>query len=248
MLSSWNKGIAPHEFGLNTGRDGSRHLPHRARPPAVPRRRNGVDEAFLRRHVRDGIGRADRRAAARARSTIPHRGSDQQLRAADVRSARTASPNRAGRFRRRRSSATTTSASRTPTKHYARRAAASRSRSSGCRRCARACRARRARSCDRRDATLDLHVGYISGGGASGLPVKAAHGGRAVAAAVTRLRGLSVRRRTGARRRADRRKAHGWDLDFEGEAHRLAAAKAQVLRSRSMRRAPRASPCRICPR
>jgi uncharacterized protein YfaS (alpha-2-macroglobulin family) len=225
-LSSWNKGIAPHEFGLETGSRWNLQIFHTVLDRMLFRAGDTVSmKHFLRQHVRDGVAVADK-ASGTFKVTIAHLGSDQrydqQVRfGADGIAEQTwkipaeaklgdymvsiedaeKRPIQSGRFK--------VQEFRLPTMRASVRGSL--------------------RPLVRPNAaTLDLHVAYVSGGGASGMPVKVrtlvqawplAHagyddfnfGGAPVKEGVQIMEGGY------------------WDLDFEGDSPQQQAPKTQVM-------------------
>jgi hypothetical protein len=165
VLSSWDKGIAPHSFGLEVGSGEEARIFHTVLDRSLFRAGETVSmKHFLRRHVRGGIAVLESAAASR-KVVITHVGSDQQYSfdvvfgADGVAEQSWAIPAEAklgtysiaiddvqsGRFE--------VEEFRLPTM--------------------RATVQGSARPLVRpRDATLDLHVAYVAGGGASALPVR----------------------------------------------------------------------------
>ena len=200
VLSSWNEGIRPYDFALNVGGKWNTAIYHtRARSAAVPRRRNGVDEALpapSQRRRRRGAPDLPGQRSIR----ITHLGSQTPVRDDRVVRRRRHRGNDVGnsegsqarrlldRSRRARTPPGTT-------------AAASKSNNSACRRCAQRSTVRQRPQLRPAEVALDLHASYLSGGGASGLPVKLRTTIEPRTIQFRRLRGLPVRRDRRQRRR-----------------------------------------------
>ncbi|MEP7242453.1 MAG: MG2 domain-containing protein [Gammaproteobacteria bacterium] len=225
VLSSWDKGIAPHQFGLDTGSSWNAAIVHTVLDRPLFRAGETVSmKHFLRRHVREGIA-VPEKAAGHYKVVISHLGSGQryelqaQFGADGIAGQSWKIPTEAklgdysvgiedAEKNVRQSGQFKVEEFRLPTMRASVQGSA--------------------RPLVRpRDATLDLHVGYVSGGGASGLPVKVRtvvqqwplqhagyddfrFGGAPVSEGVQMMEGS------------------GADLDFEGEAP-TESTKAQVL-------------------
>ena len=183
----------------------TRDLSQRARSAAVPRRRNGFDEAFPAPPHRSPVSNWPNRCPAQ-RTVAHHAPRQRQLvRNGLSSSTRTALPKRRGRFRRKRSSATTRSKSATPTRPGT-TAATSKSSSSGCRPFAQRSTDLQMRSCVPRKCAgparrVSVRRWCIAVAG------EAAHDDRAANAHLPGLRRLPVRRRIGGgRHHANRRR------------------------------------------
>src|SRR6185295_8455019 len=226
VLSSWNKGIAPHEFGLTTGSKWNLEIFHTVLDRTLFRAGDTVSmKHFLRQHVRDGVAVADEASGAH-KVTIAHQGSDQRYDSqvsfeADGVAAQTWKiPAEAklgdyvisvedGEKRVHESGRFKVQEFRLPTMRASVRGSPQ-------------------PLVRPRDATLDLHVGYVSGGGASGMPVKVR---TLVQPWPLEHAGYDDYRFDGAPVQEGVQIMEGgyWDLDFEGEGPQQQSPKTQVM-------------------
>ena len=238
---SWNQGIAPDRFGLNTGSEYEADIYHTVLDRALFRAGENVSmKHFLRRHASPGIVLPEPLPVTR-KVVISHSGSGQkyelearfgadgiaesawtipaEAKLGDYSVAivdeceRQSGTFKVEQFRLPSMRASVTGAARPLVRPQ--------------------------------DAELDLHVAYISGGGASGLAREAAHRGRAVPLPYAgyddfRFGGAAVREGIVDRRRLLFR--------YEDSAEAAGAARqgAGAARSRSTARARRASRSPIC--
>ncbi|HEV7714853.1 MAG TPA: MG2 domain-containing protein, partial [Steroidobacteraceae bacterium] len=226
VLSSWDKGIAPHEFGLRMGSAWNADIFHTVLDRPLFRAGETVSmKHFVRRHVRTGIALPEQVDGAR-RVVISHQGSDQRYEmqasfGADgvaEQSWKIPAEAKLGDYsisivdagnNARQSGQFKVEEFRLPTMRASVQGSA--------------------RPLVRpRNTTLDLHVGYISGGGAAGLPVKVR---TVVEESPLRHVGYDDFIFGGAavREGSQIMEGGGWDLDFEGDAPTTESAKSQVL-------------------
>jgi alpha-2-macroglobulin len=226
VLSSWNKGIAPHEFGLATGSKWNLEIFHTVLDRTLFRAGDTVSmKHFLRQHVRDGVAVADEASGAH-KVTISHLGSDQRydlqvtFGADGVAEQTWKIPAEAklgdyviniedGAKRMHQSARFKVQEFRLPTMRASVRGPPQ-------------------PLVRPRAATLDLHVGYVSGGGASGMPVKVR---TLVQPWPLEHPGYDDFRFDGAPVQEGVQIMEGgyWDLDFEGEGPQQPSPKTQVM-------------------
>jgi uncharacterized protein YfaS (alpha-2-macroglobulin family) len=223
-LSSWNKGIAPHDFGFPIGSSFTAPIYHTVLDRPLFRAGETVSmKHFIRRHARQGVEIPEDVSGERT-VTISHLGSDQRytlsarLDASGVTEQiwKIPAEARLGDYsvsiadgsRMRQSAQFKVEEFRLPTMRAS-------------------VQGSKRPLVKPRDATLDLHVAYVSGGGASGMPVKV----RTIVEQRPlphpgyddfRFGGVPVREGMQVN------EGSGYDFDFEaGEPDR--AVKAQVL-------------------
>jgi len=225
VLSGWNQGIAPYELGLDTGSAWNASIVHTVLDRPLFRAGETVSmKHFLRRHVRGGIA-VPQGVARTYKVMISHLGSDQryELQAgfgADgvaEQSWNIPAEAKLGDYSIAIEDAEQTSRQSAQFKVEEFRLPTMRATVQG-----------PARPLVRpRDATLDLHVAYVAGGGASGLPVKVRS---VVEEWPLRHTGYDDFRFGGAlvREGVEISEGGAWDLDFEPSAP-AQSTKAQVL-------------------
>jgi uncharacterized protein YfaS (alpha-2-macroglobulin family) len=225
-LSSWNRGIEPYSFGMMTGNEASAAMAHTVLDRPLFRAGETVSmKHFLRRHVRQGIDVPENVQGA-YKITISHSGSGQkyehdvQIGADGVaeQSWKIPSDAKLGNYYIRIATADAQKSwqsgdfkveeFRLPTMRATIQGTSN-------------------TLVKAREATLDLHVGYISGGSASNLPVRVR---TVVEPYPLRFSGYDNFRFGGDAVKEGLEVSDGawWDLDFEG-SEAGAAGKATVL-------------------
>lgn len=225
VLSSWNEGIAPYEFGIPTGSVWDAAIVHTVLDRSLFRAGETVSmKHFVRRHVSEGIV-VPPEASGTYKVVISHSGSDQQY-TSQVRFGADGVAEQTWKIpAEARLGAYTVQIE--DAKHQMRRSAQFRVEEFRLPTMRASVQGPVRPLVQPKDATLDLHVSYVSGGAASGLPVKLR---TVIEPSALPTDGYEDFRFGGEPVQEGVQIMEGglWDLDFEGAAASQ-SAKARVL-------------------